>query len=28
WWRFVGTGPVEWVMGWLTGRRKPLLRGR
>lgn len=24
WWRFVGTGPVEWVMGWLTGRRKPL----
>ncbi|MFK3676443.1 acyltransferase family protein [Microbacterium sp. NPDC090218] len=26
WWRFVGTGPVEWVMGWLTGRRKPLLR--
>ncbi|PRB56776.1 acyltransferase family protein [Microbacterium sp. MYb45] len=20
WWRFVGTGPVEWVMGWLTGR--------
>lgn len=28
WWRFVGTGPVEWVMGWLTGRRKPLLRRR
>ncbi len=28
WWRFVGTGPVEWVMGWLTGRRKPLLRHR
>lgn len=28
WWRFVGTGPVEWVMGWLTGRRKPLLRAR
>lgn len=28
WWRFVGTGPVEWVMGWLTGRRKPLLRSR
>lgn len=22
WWRFVGTGPVEWVMGWLTGRPK------
>lgn len=20
WWRFVGTGPVEWVMGWLSGR--------
>jgi uncharacterized membrane protein YeiB len=28
WWRFVGIGPVEWVMGWLTGRRKPLLRSR
>lgn len=28
WWRFVGTGPVEWVMGWITGRRKPLLRSR
>lgn len=28
WWRFVGTGPVEWVMGWITGRRKPLLRAR
>lgn len=28
WWRFVGTGPVEWVMGWLTGRRKPLFRRR
>lgn len=28
WWRFIGTGPVEWVMGWLTGRRKPLLRAR
>lgn len=27
WWRFVGTGPVEWGMGWLTGRRKPLRRG-
>lgn len=26
WWRFVGTGPVEWVMGWLTGRRKSLRR--
>lgn len=20
WWRFVGTGPVEWVLGWVTGR--------
>ncbi|WP_435743078.1 acyltransferase family protein [Microbacterium sp. PMB16] len=26
WWRFVGTGPVEWVMGWITGRPKPLRR--
>ncbi|WEK62317.1 MAG: DUF418 domain-containing protein [Candidatus Microbacterium colombiense] len=26
WWRFVGTGPVEWVMGWITGRRKRLRR--
>ena len=26
WWRFVGTGPVEWVMGWLTGRPKALRR--
>ncbi|MDQ0613784.1 uncharacterized protein QF046_001425 [Microbacterium sp. W4I4] len=25
WWRYVGTGPVEWVMGFVTGRRKPLL---
>jgi uncharacterized membrane protein YeiB len=24
WWRFAGTGPVEWLMGVLTGRRKPL----
>jgi len=24
WWRYVGTGPVEWLMGFLTGRRKPL----
>lgn len=28
WWRFVGTGPVEWLMGWVSGRRKQLLRGR
>ncbi|WP_231587743.1 hypothetical protein [Microbacterium oxydans] len=25
WWRFVGTGPVEWVMGWLSGRPKTSL---
>ena len=25
WWRYVGTGPVEWLMSFLTGRRKPLL---
>ena len=24
WWRYVGTGPVEWLMGAVTGRRKPL----
>lgn len=24
WWRYIGTGPVEWVMGAATGRRKPL----
>lgn len=28
WWRFVGTGPVEWVMGWISGRRKPVPFGR
>ncbi|WP_307362417.1 acyltransferase family protein [Microbacterium murale] len=22
WWRFVGPGPVEWVLGWVTGRPK------
>ncbi|WP_194397278.1 heparan-alpha-glucosaminide N-acetyltransferase domain-containing protein [Microbacterium atlanticum] len=22
WWRFVGTGPVEWLLGWVTGRPK------
>ncbi|VXB75692.1 conserved membrane hypothetical protein [Microbacterium sp. 8M] len=26
WWRFVGTGPVEWLMGAASGRPKPLLR--
>ncbi|WP_167132198.1 DUF418 domain-containing protein [Paramicrobacterium chengjingii] len=25
WWRYVGTGPVEWLLGFVTGRRKPLL---
>lgn len=24
WWRWVGTGPVEWVIGLVTGRRKRL----
>lgn len=24
WWRYVGTGPVEWLLGAVTGRRKPL----
>lgn len=22
WWRYVGTGPVEWLLGWATGRPK------
>ncbi|MDP3949065.1 DUF418 domain-containing protein [Microbacterium sp.] len=22
WWRFVGPGPVEWLLGWVTGRPK------
>ena len=22
WWRFVGVGPVEWLLGWVTGRPK------
>ena len=25
WWRFVGTGPVEWLMGAVSGRPKPLV---
>lgn len=25
WWRFVGTGPVEWLMGAVSGRPKALL---
>lgn len=28
WWRYVGTGPVEWLLGFVTGRRKPLVRPR
>lgn len=28
WWRYVGTGPVEWAMGLVTGRRKRLLVSR
>ncbi|HMR50689.1 MAG TPA: heparan-alpha-glucosaminide N-acetyltransferase domain-containing protein [Arachnia sp.] len=28
WWQFVGTGPLEWLLGAVTGRRKPLLRAR
>lgn len=27
WWRFIGTGPVEYVMGWITGRPKKLRPG-
>lgn len=26
WWRYVGTGPVEWLLGAVTGRRKSLRR--
>jgi uncharacterized membrane protein YeiB len=22
WWRYVGVGPVEWLLGWVTGRPK------
>jgi len=25
WWRYVGTGPVEWLMGAVSGRPKPLI---
>ena len=24
WWRFIGTGPVEWLLGAVSGRPKPL----
>lgn len=28
WWRFIGPGPVEWVLGWVTGRpRRRVPRG-
>lgn len=22
WWRFIGVGPIEWLLGWVTGRPK------
>ena len=22
WWRYVGVGPIEWLLGWVTGRPK------
>ena len=22
WWRFIGVGPLEWLLGWVTGRPK------
>jgi len=28
WWRFVGPGPVEWLLGWVTGRPKRRERRR
>lgn len=28
WWRYVGTGPVERLLGFVTGRCKPLIRPR
>lgn len=28
WWRFIGTGPVEWAMGLVIGRRKSWRRPR
>ncbi|MFD5224622.1 acyltransferase family protein [Microbacterium sp. NPDC058342] len=28
WWRYVGTGPVEWLMGFVTRRPKPLRQPR
>ena len=26
WWRFIGAGPVEWLLGWVTGRPKRFRR--
>lgn len=26
WWRFIGTGPVEWLLGFVTGRPKSLFQ--
>jgi uncharacterized protein len=26
WWRLIGLGPVEWLLGWVIGRRKPFRR--
>lgn len=28
WWRFIGVGPVEWLLGWVTGRPKRWRRER
>lgn len=28
WWRFIGVGPVEWLLGWVTGRPKRWTRDR
>ncbi len=28
WWRFIGVGPVEWLLGWVTGRPKRWRRDR
>jgi uncharacterized membrane protein YeiB len=28
WWRFIGVGPVEYLLGWVTGRPKKLRAAR
>ena len=28
WWRFIGVGPVEYLLGWVTGRPKALGRAK